>query len=159
METKIPPPIVTLVFALSIYLSRGIFKIVEIKHSFYLGIFLLLLGFAILISAVRLFKKDNTTINPLSPEQATKLVTYGIFKYSRNPMYLGMAFVLGSIAAFFFLLSFDLFVEAFVFEWLSWNGTNKNDWFFALWWGFVVVWALYGFFRFYSIWTKPDQDL
>ena len=47
----------------------------------------------------------------------------------------------------FFLLSFDLFVEAFVFEWLSWNGTNKNDWFFALWWGFVVVWALYGFFK------------
>jgi hypothetical protein len=68
-------------------------------------------------------------------------------------------FILLWIFGFFLLLSFDLFVEAFVFEWLSWNGTNKNDWFFALWWGFVVVWALYGFFRFYSIWTKPDQNL
>ena len=115
METKIPPPIVTLVFALSIYLSRGIFKIVEIKHSFYLGIFLLLLGFAILISAVRLFKKDNTTINPLSPEQATKLVTDGIFKYSRNPMYLGMALILCSIAVFFNLIGGIILVALFCF--------------------------------------------
>ncbi len=101
METKIPPPIVTLVFGLSIYFSRGIFQVVEIKYSFYFGILLLLLGFVILISAVRLFRKDKTTVNPLSPEQATKLVTDGIFKYSRNPMYLGMALVLGSIAVFF----------------------------------------------------------
>jgi hypothetical protein len=48
------------------------------------------------------------------------------------------------IFVFFALLAFDLFVEAFVFEWLNWNGTNKNDWFFALWWGVVVVWFFYG---------------
>ena len=60
------------------------------------------------------------------------------------------------IFGFFLLLSFDLFVEAFVFEWLDWNGTNKNDWFFALWWGIVVVWALYGFLKFRSIWSAPD---
>ena len=48
------------------------------------------------------------------------------------------------IFGFFALLAFDLFVEAFVLEWLNWNGTNKNDWFFALWWGVVVVWFFYG---------------
>ncbi len=48
------------------------------------------------------------------------------------------------IFGFFAFLAFDLFVEAFVFEWLNWNGTNKNDWFFALWWGVVVVWFIYG---------------
>jgi len=48
------------------------------------------------------------------------------------------------VFGFFVLLSFDLFVEAFVFEWLQWNGTDKNDWFFVLWWGFVVIWFLYG---------------
>lgn len=45
---------------------------------------------------------------------------------------------------FFVLLSFDLFIESIVFEWLQWNGTTKNDWFFALWWGLVMVWFLYG---------------
>ena len=113
METKIPPPIVTLVFGLSIYFSRGIFQLVEIKYSFYFGILLLVLGFVILISAVRLFKKDKTTVNPLSPEQATKLVTDGIFKYSRNPMYLGMALVLGSIAIFFNLIGGIILVALF----------------------------------------------
>ena len=113
METKIPPPIVTLVFGLSIYFSRGIFQLIEIKHSFYFGILLLLLGFVILISAVRLFRKDKTTVNPLSPEQATKLVTDGIFKYSRNPMYLGMALVLGSIAVFFNLIGGIILIVLF----------------------------------------------
>ena len=101
METKIPPPLVTLIFGLSIYFSRELFPIIEIKYSFYVGIVLLLLGFLILISAVRLFRIDQTTVNPLSPKQATKLVTEGIFKFSRNPMYLGMACVLASLAMFF----------------------------------------------------------
>ena len=59
-------------------------------------------------------------------------------------------FFLTWIFGFFALLSFDLFVEAFVFEWLEWNGTNKNHWFFVLWWGLVVTWALYGLFYFSS---------
>ena len=113
METKIPPPIVTLMFGLAIYLSREMLPVVEILYSTYLGIFLLLLGFFILIFAVRLFRKDNTTVNPLSPEQATKLVTDGIFKYTRNPMYLGMAFILSSISVFFNLLGGIILVPIF----------------------------------------------
>jgi succinate dehydrogenase hydrophobic anchor subunit len=62
------------------------------------------------------------------------------------------------VFGFFLLLSFDLFIEAFVFEWLSWNGTDKNDWFFALWWGLVVVWALHGCIKLRSIWNTTDQD-
>jgi hypothetical protein len=53
------------------------------------------------------------------------------------------------VFGFFALLSFDLFMEAFVFEWLSWNGTDKNDWFFVLWWGLVVSWFLYGSIKLY----------
>ena len=113
METKIPPPIVTLAFGLSIYFSREMFQAFEARYSFYLGIFLLFLGLFILISAVRLFRKDKTTVNPLSPEQATKLVTDGIFKYSRNPMYLGMAVVLSSIAVFFNLLGGIILIALF----------------------------------------------
>ena len=115
METKIPPPIVTLAFGLSIYFSRGMFPAVEVWNSFYLGVFLLFLGFFILISAVRLFRKDKTTVNPLSPEQATKLVTDGVFQYSRNPMYLGMALVLCSITVFFNLIGGIIFVALFCF--------------------------------------------
>ena len=48
------------------------------------------------------------------------------------------------VFGFFALLSFDLFMEGIIFEWLEWNGTIKNDWFFMLWWGLVVIWFLYG---------------
>ena len=48
------------------------------------------------------------------------------------------------IFGFFTLFSFDLFMEGIVFEYLAWNGTTKNDWFFALWWGFVATWFMYG---------------
>ena len=59
-------------------------------------------------------------------------------------------FFLMWIFCFFVLLSFDLFVEGFVFEWLEWNGTDKNDWFFPLWWGAVVVWFLKGSISLYQ---------
>lgn len=38
------------------------------------------------------------------------------------------------VFGFFAWTSFDLFVEAHVLEWLQWNGTEKNDWFFVRWW-------------------------
>jgi protein-S-isoprenylcysteine O-methyltransferase Ste14 len=110
METKIPPPIVTLIFGLAIYLSRTIFPEIEIQYSSFFGMVLLLLGFFILISAVKLFRNDKTTVNPLSPEQATKLVTNGIFKLSRNPMYLGMAVILASVAVFFNIIGGIIFM-------------------------------------------------
>jgi hypothetical protein len=42
------------------------------------------------------------------------------------------------------LIALDFFAEAFVFEWLQWNGTTKNDWFFMLWWLLVFTWFIYG---------------
>ena len=45
------------------------------------------------------------------------------------------------IIGFIGLFVFDLFIEVFVFEWLEWNGTTKNDWFFKVWWGVVIIWS------------------
>ena len=45
-------------------------------------------------------------------------------------------------AGLFVLLLVDLFAEFYVFEWLEWNGTDKNDWFFMLWWVLVLCWVV-----------------
>ena len=62
------------------------------------------------------------------------------------------------VFGFLVLLSFDLFMEGIVFELFEWNGTTKNDWFFALWWGFVVVWFIFGTKTLHEKVTKKLQS-
>ena len=59
-----------------------------------LGIVIIICGLLVLILAVRVFKQLETTINPMQPSQASKLAIIGPFKYTRNPMYLGMSIML-----------------------------------------------------------------
>ena len=102
MSTKIPPPIVTLIFGLIIFFSRSLFPIYSFSNN--VSLIFLFFGLIILITAVRSFKKHQTTINPLNPYQASSLVNSGIFGFTRNPMYLGMLFILLSISFKFNIL-------------------------------------------------------
>ena len=104
MSTKIPPPIVTLIFGLIIFFSKSLFPIFKFNNSNYVSLIFLIFGFIILITAVKSFKKHQTTINPLNPDQASTLVNSGIFSFTRNPMYLGMLFILLSISFNFNIL-------------------------------------------------------
>lgn len=40
------------------------------------------------------FRRAGTTVNPLRPQAASALVTHGVYRHTRNPMYLGQALVL-----------------------------------------------------------------
>ena len=40
------------------------------------------------------FRRAKTTVNPLKPHTASALVDSGIYKISRNPMYVGFALML-----------------------------------------------------------------
>lgn len=51
-------------------------------------------GITISLAGVLEFRRARTTVNPLNPQAATAMVTSGIYRYSRNPMYLGLLFVL-----------------------------------------------------------------
>ena len=56
------------------------------------------MGLFILIFSVRLFKMKKTSINPVNPKVASSLVVSGLFKFSRNPMYCGMLFLIFGIS-------------------------------------------------------------
>lgn len=60
----------------------------------------LVAGLSILLAAVLDFSRSETTVNPLEPEQAETLVVSGLFRFTRNPMYLGMALVLSAWALY-----------------------------------------------------------
>ena len=98
IKTKIPPPLVTLAFGFLINYTKNIFPKIEISNEIIFGSAMIIIGFIIILSAINLFKKYQTTITPLNPSNATKLITGGIYKFSRNPMYLGLLLVLSGIS-------------------------------------------------------------
>ena len=114
MNNKIPPPIVTLAFGLMIYFSRNIFPDINNIIFYVLSLFFIILGPFILISAVRSFKAEQTTINQININNASSLVISGVFKYSRNPMYLGMVFILLALSFWFNLVGGILFTSIFI---------------------------------------------
>ena len=54
------------------------------------------------------------------------------------------------------LLVIDFLAEAVVFEWLQWNGTTKNDWFFLLWWLIVAGWTVFSARRIWQAMSTGD---
>ena len=98
IKTKFPPPLVALAFGFLINYTKNIFPKIEIKNEIIFGSFMIISGLIIILSAITLFKKYQTNITPLNPSNATKLITDGIYKFSRNPMYLGLLLVLLGIS-------------------------------------------------------------
>ena len=114
MNNKIPPPIITLICGLGIYFSRPLFPKYNYVSTDIIAASFLLLGIIILITAVLSFKRHSTTPSPLQPEKASYLVVSGIFKYSRNPMYLGMLLILISMTIKFNFVGGILIIFSFI---------------------------------------------
>ncbi len=66
-----------------------------------LSIVIFLIGVTIIGIGGFVFKREKTTVNPMFPERATFLVTTHIYRYSRNPMYVG--FFLWLLASFLYI--------------------------------------------------------
>ena len=98
IKTKIPPPLVALTFGFLINYTKNFFPKIETSNDLFFGSFMIIIGLIIILFAMILFRKYQTTITPLNPSNATKLITDGIYKYSRNPMYLGLLLVLFGIS-------------------------------------------------------------
>jgi protein-S-isoprenylcysteine O-methyltransferase Ste14 len=102
LEARIPPPLVGVAAgALMWGLSRlGPVLDVSLAVRASVAVALTLLGGAISIAGVVSFARAKTTVNPLKPETASALVASGIYRWTRNPMYLGLLTVLLGWAAF-----------------------------------------------------------
>lgn len=117
LKKKIPPPIIAFACVMIGWFLTKMFPIFHIGLGdlrFYLALPFLALGFAIILYAGFQFLKNKTTVNPHSPEKTTTLVTNGLYRLSRNPMYLSMALLLSGIMIYLSsalaLLSIPLFV-------------------------------------------------
>jgi len=100
-NTTRPPVVGILSLLISIFLhfvfpiSKIIFYPYNLGGVLFMGIGLLLTTWGVLT-----FKKNNTSINP-HDEKPKKIIATGPFKFTRNPMYLGILTLLLGIAVLF----------------------------------------------------------
>ncbi len=100
IELKIPPVAQFLVAMAGMWLLAKYVPAlaVEIPGRKVFVASLFCLGGIVAVPAVAAFRSAGTTVDPRDPEKATRLVARGVYRYSRNPMYLGLLFLLGAWA-------------------------------------------------------------
>jgi protein-S-isoprenylcysteine O-methyltransferase Ste14 len=98
LETKIPPPLVALAFALLIWICADYLPRTEIGGvpKTIIVTLLVVIGVIFDLSGLVNFLRKRTTINPMRPHNASALVKTGIYRITRNPMYVGLAFNLSA---------------------------------------------------------------
>ena len=122
LELRVPPPIVALLAGLLMWLAAkalpalGFHVPARAALASAIGFLGLLLGAVAFFQ----FRHVGTTPNPLKPHESTTLVVTGMYRSSRNPMYLGdllmlagWAIWLANIAAFAGLPLFVLYLNRF----------------------------------------------
>jgi protein-S-isoprenylcysteine O-methyltransferase Ste14 len=122
LETRVPPPVVMGLLGVAAYGAAHSLPIFSLESPVLapIGFVFLLAGLGLNLIPKFAFKHAGTTVNPLRPAAATSLVTTGIFRYTRNPMYLGQAalllafaFYLANAIAFATVPAFVLFISRF----------------------------------------------
>ncbi len=93
------PPVVpfALAFVAEILLAKHVpLATLEPPAIRYLGVVPMALGVGLAVSSIGLFAASRTTVEPF--RVASKLVVQGPFRFSRNPIYLGMTLILLGVA-------------------------------------------------------------
>ncbi len=107
---KFPPPLIFLFFLLAAYGLQHFWPISIGSSSGlkYIGGGVIALGIGIVVLVAQSFKRAETNIEPWKP--TTKIISTGIYAYSRNPIYTGFCLVLIGIGiflnSFWILISF-----------------------------------------------------
>lgn len=115
-ELKIPPVLVFVIFAGLMWLTPVAFELekVHLKYNrLYLLSFLSLALIILLISAYS-FKKAHTTVNPIKPNNSSSLVTTGIYRITRNPVYVSFTLLLISWGVFLSTIESLVFIPIFI---------------------------------------------
>jgi protein-S-isoprenylcysteine O-methyltransferase Ste14 len=96
LRLLIPPPLVMLMALAAMWGIAFLLPGYSLPESprYWLPVIIMLAGIAIIVAGIWRFARAGTTVNPHSPAKGTALVTGGIYNFTRNPMYLGMALIL-----------------------------------------------------------------
>lgn len=122
LELKVPPIALVLLVGAAMWLASFVAPslTVSLPYERAIAFTLAVIGLSVVLLGAVAFRRARTTLNPIKPETASALVTTGIYRFTRNPMYLGFALVLlawaillGNALAFILLPTFVLYMNRF----------------------------------------------
>jgi protein-S-isoprenylcysteine O-methyltransferase Ste14 len=96
LELKIPPPLAAVLIGFAMCWTARLLPAVYLTgpwRSMLAGA-CAVFGLTVALLGVWAFRQARTTINPIHPEEASSVVTGGVFSLTRNPMYVGLTAVL-----------------------------------------------------------------
>jgi len=116
LELKIPPPAVALLFGFLMWLASLLIAPVAVPFAVRVGVAVVIVSVGLIFggSAMLSFVRRRTTMNPIKPDAASSLVTGGVFRVTRNPMYLSLLLYLLAWAAYLSNVLPLLFLPVFV---------------------------------------------
>lgn len=102
LELKVAPPAIAVAAALIIWGISRLAPQVAMPSGIRLAVSLaiVLVGVSFSVAGVLSFRRARTTLNPTKPGDASSLVSTGIYRVTRNPMYLGLELLLVAWALF-----------------------------------------------------------
>jgi protein-S-isoprenylcysteine O-methyltransferase Ste14 len=98
LELKIPPALLALIFGAGMWAIDQLLPQFKQNWLWHNTAAQLVFGLAVvlIVAGIISFRMAKTTVDPTHPEKATTIVNTGVYKFTRNPMYLG--FLLGLLA-------------------------------------------------------------
>ena len=115
---KIHPPILVIILTSLVYFSSTKLELIYLPYRQIVSVIILIIGLIVIISPVVDFIKSKTTVNPVKFKNVNRLVTTGIYRYSRNPMYLGMILIIISTTVYY-LNFLSIFSPLIFYIWIN----------------------------------------
>ena len=96
LELKIPPPLVAVMTAGAMYGVASLLPVLALSPSVraVAALALAVVGASFDVAGLMAFRRAKTTVNPMAPHQSSSVVSTGVYRFTRNPMYLGLVFLL-----------------------------------------------------------------
>ena len=123
---KIPPPILVIILTSLVYFSSTKLELIYLPYRQIFSVIILIIGLIIIVSPVVDFIKSKTTVNPVKFKNVNRLVTTGIYRYSRNPMYLGMILIIIS-TTIYYLNFLSVFSPLIFYIWINKFQINREE--------------------------------
>jgi|HigsolmetaAR202D_1030399.scaffolds.fasta_scaffold01395_16 protein-S-isoprenylcysteine O-methyltransferase Ste14 len=116
LELKVPPLLLWLLFVAAMFgLARALPALsLSVPGASTIAVVFAVAGAALAFSGVVAFRRERTTVNPLTPNESSVVVSQGVYRFSRNPMYLGFLIALTGWGVYLSNVASALLLPVFV---------------------------------------------